>query len=276
MLHRFSREMVEREAKRIKDSIDQLVELYLETDPSLGNISEHNKFIKAVQAISLSQSPAILSNWAERHIIGYFLNDENKDMNSHQNETIKKNAEDVKFRNAISFILDKLALNEEYGWREKLSYALQALNMGETFDILKAEKVKKRKNGFTVTHLRFAAVLHVYREWGRLNRKHLALEYVAEAINMSIENLQKWEKTEAKLLDPNATIRKYVQDGYILAKERDELHNSLKQKNRSYDFYDIWHKKQNELACVELMHHDMLLLDYPLPILGSLLSEVKN
>lgn len=280
-MYRLTQKEAEREANRIKENIDRLLQLYLETNPELGDNSEVDKFQKAVTAVTISQSPTFLSRWAEAQIIGHLTNPAIKDANSHLHEEEKAERDVFKYRNAISFILDKQSLYEDglaqpYRWREELAVALQALNKGEVFGIIEPQKAKRRINDFTASHLRFACVLHVYRQWAILGKRCLAEEFVSKIIATSIENIKKWENNEAKELDPNRQIRNAIRNGYKIAQERDTARHNLRVSVPPIRFYSEWHKKQKDFICPELMHYDMLMIDYPLETLRNALRDVKN
>ncbi len=280
-MYRLTKKEAEREANRIKENIDRLLQLYLETDPELGDASEIDKFQKAVTALTISQSPTFLSRWAEAQIIGHFTNPSINDANSHLHEEEKAERDQIKYRNAISFILDKQSLYvdgiaQNYRWREELAAALQALNKGEVFGIIAPQKAKRRINDYTVGHLRFACVLHVYRQWAILGRRGLAEEFVSNEIGTSIENIKKWEKNEAKELDPNRQIRNAIRKGYKIAQERDAARHNLRLSTPPIRFYSEWHKKQKEFMCPELMHYDMLMIEYPLETLRNALLDIKK
>lgn len=205
-------ELDDNQIVRCYEIVDDLIRLYKETDPAHG--SEDYKTEKAYQAINkIGMLSAILTEWAEAHIIGCYYNvAKSQDKwidaaasNSHKNElmvygelldNIFEDDESIAcHRTALSVMLrNTFRRSGIMGWRMILSESLQALNDGQVEWLLAPTKMKVQGNAYELSNLKWAAIKHVYRLIGEGWKKTAAQQKVAESCGTTFEAIKKWEK----------------------------------------------------------------------------------
>jgi hypothetical protein len=137
------------------ETLEELIDIYVDTDPRLGPISEKEKDWSALWAIRLAGNLThLLTDWAENHIAGAVYrrartqNKSTFDWNSHANEHQIHEQEDglsltpEQFREYIATVLEQSSRYRR-DWRQGLSDGLSALNDGEVQFFTKPSKDKK-------------------------------------------------------------------------------------------------------------------------------------
>jgi len=82
-----------------------------------------------------------------------------------------------------------------FAFRDPLRRALQALNAGETLDLVRPAPTGMWGSPFSLAELRFLAVNHVFLRWGAGIKKKKAREDVAACLGVSPATLRTWETT---------------------------------------------------------------------------------
>ena len=145
-------ELTEEQIRQCHDLIDDLVLLFKETDPQLGQKSQKDKEEKALQALNkVGLLTGILTEWAENQIFGTYYKVakskdnwvDQEDCDKHENELMwyGDNIPDDAFSNENHLICERLAMGKilhntfsrygRMGWRLALKEALYALNEGQ-------------------------------------------------------------------------------------------------------------------------------------------------
>src|SRR5262249_52933903 len=96
-------------------------------------------------------------------------------------------------RSSIARLLYSDNANTSF-WRNHLSRALEALNAGEVDPLFHPERTGRRGKPHQLDGLRAMAIGHVYFHMGSGEKKHVALENVAEKLKVSVETIRSWEK----------------------------------------------------------------------------------
>lgn len=195
------------------DIVDELVRLHKETNPAKASTKYKNE--KAYQALNhIGMLAAILTEWAEAHIIGaYNKLAKSKDKwidddttNSHENELMWykekpptdffENEEHLMcYRTAIaSIIYNTFRLSGATGWRAGIAHSLRALNDGQVDYFLRPTNTKLQGDGYDLSNLKWAAVEHVYKLVGEGWKKTAAQQRIAEYCGTTFESIKKWEK----------------------------------------------------------------------------------
>ena len=104
---------------------------------------------------------------------------------------------DEGLRRVIVRLLSSTDANSSF-WRFPLGSALRAANAGERDAFFEPSKTRRRGYPYQLDVRRATAVSHVYYRWGKGLKKHVAMEQVAHALNVSTETLRDWEKKLAK------------------------------------------------------------------------------
>jgi hypothetical protein len=190
----------------VLSTLEQLIDLYCDSDPRLGPTSEKGKHWAALTAIRLAGDLRYhLTGWAEDHIAGAIFRhahtqDKSRfDWNSHANEHQYLASEEglaltaEQFREYIATMLERSA-RSRMDWRQQLSDSLAALNEGEVQFLTSPSKTSKHGRPFTLRQLRWFAVLHVHVLVGSGMKKYAAENRIADELAVSVETLRAWEK----------------------------------------------------------------------------------
>lgn len=205
----------------VQPFIDDLYELYEETDPSKGCVSEKWKLERAQNAIHIWwRAYGYLLLWAQSQIVGYELVKEFPDWanqldltpdchelellglsyahNPPENQLAKDPPDgfdltDDVLRRAIARLLLSTDANSSF-WRFPLEHALRAANAGELASLCKPSMTRRRGQPYRLDYTKANAVAHVHYLIGKGIKKHIALERIADAVAQSPETLKDWEK----------------------------------------------------------------------------------
>lgn len=199
----------------VQPLIDRLYELYEQTDPSKGHVSERGKLQSAQYAIHIWwQVYGELLLWAQSQIAGYEVTKESPrwreelvkrlggefDEDSHELEQIGlsfthlgilPNVEVL--RKVIYRLLHSTAAKTSF-WVAPLSVALRAANAGELDIIFEPTKTRRRGRPYQLDVARAIAIAHVYYLTGKGIKKYIALERIGNALAVEAETLRGWEK----------------------------------------------------------------------------------
>ncbi len=289
----------EKEIQRCHEIVDDLVRLHRETDPVHG--SEKYKSEQAYQAINqVGMLAAILTEWAEAHIIGCYYNiAKSKEQwidddasNSHANELMwyVEELPDTIFTNDNYLMCNRTAIAAIIrntwrrggitGWRMALSESLQALNDGQVEWFLTPTNTKLQGDAYEISNLKYAAVNHVYKLMGKGWKKSAAQQKVAECCGTTFEAIKKWEKQIIKERDRKKEGLKGMQRGSIAieicrkAPDHDEEEFLIYAVNRciNTDIKDEEDKKTQALFC-DITFCYKLDQQYPLETLKDRLIE---
>jgi hypothetical protein len=218
----------------VNSYVENLVELYENTDPARENASEEDKLELARQAISkwwYLYGDLLL--WAQSQIAGYEYCKSNLDIveqlsktlgheitgDSHALEYIglrysanRVNANDPMMEKvhavmdnakadmdnvAMRALIRELLMSNSANssfWRHELVRALFALNLGHVDEILRPEPTRRQGDPIQLLRWKMAALQQVYFHVGKGLKKYRALQLVAEALGQSSETLRSWEK----------------------------------------------------------------------------------
>jgi hypothetical protein len=242
--------------------IDRLFELYEETDPSKGQASESDKLVQAQAAIHiwwLIYGKLLL--WAQAQIVGYEIakdspslvdalnnfrggeiNEDSHELELlglgyswnppwHQAERVSALTEAIEgieddlgneaLRRVIVRLLSSTDANSSFR-RFPLQEAFRALNAGERDAFCEPAKARRRGRPYRLDCCRAIAISHVHYLLGQGIKKHIALERVGEALNVSVETLRDWEKS--------LTMDDWFRREWIAAAIAGELEEEVKTK----------------------------------------------
>lgn len=247
----------EKTKQNCRDTLEELFELYEQTDPTGGKFTEEQKHRKAIDALMkagiISKS---LTEWAEDHILGLYykkgkLNiwDVPENMrNSHENELLPY-SKDVfahaecsceicpqcfsavlqNRREAISAILAYISGGDIAGWRQLTIDAFNSLNHGQVKWLATPIKTNKQGKSFDAMKLRRAAVMYLYKLMGEGYPKYVAREEILDKeYDINSEAVKKWEQ-------------QFIKDGILIKRNLEKLRkaSAFLYKNPSIDTYDI-------------------------------------
>lgn len=224
---------------RCHKTIDELVELYKDTDPEKGVSSETDKQEKAFIALNkIGYVTGVLTEWAENQIFGCYYNiAKSKDhwisqevCNRHTNELMwyGDDIPEDAFSNDDHLNCERVAIGTilknsfsrygRMGWRLSLAESLFALNEGQVEWLLNPTNTNKQGNAYDIQKLKWAAVKHVYKLIGEGWKKSAAQQKVAESCGTTFEAIKKWEKEAIKERDKDKDHLKSIQLGalYVL------------------------------------------------------------
>jgi hypothetical protein len=194
----------------VLESFEELLDLYCDSNPRLGQQSEKGKYLTALHALRVAGNLTHwLTDWAEDHIAGVIYrqahapNKHSIDWNSHANECEIYQRDDglsltaEQHREYIAIVLEHSSPNRR-DWRWGLSESLFALNDGEVQFFTRPSKTNKHGRPYTLRQLRWYAVLHVHVLVGTGMKKYAAESKIAEELGQSVETLRSWEKQQLK------------------------------------------------------------------------------
>lgn len=199
--------LTQEQKDKCHELLDEIIKLHDETTPSEGKKSEFNKCEKAF--LSLNKFGELSSNlcrWAELQVgRGQILISRGKAndfdaINTHSNEMLP--SPDItasEFREVIARILTAYSKNNAIDWKTYLAGCLYCLNEGQVKDLLEPPKKSGKKKLADLRLLKWAAICHVYKEWGeskygKRGKKDTAQRDVAKACNVGIDAIKLWEK----------------------------------------------------------------------------------
>jgi len=218
----------------VQPFIEELYELYKETDPSKGPESEKFKLHHAQNAIHIWwRVYGYLLLWAQSQIVGYEIarespeyakqlfksRDDDLTPDSHELELLGltrayniPNRQEFRVNALIEAtetfqeglnddvlrrVIVRLLLTTELNssvWIDPLVTALRAVDAGELTSLLKPSKTRRRGQPYQLDQARSGAVSHVHYLMGKGKKKYIAQQRVADALAVSTDTLRDWEK----------------------------------------------------------------------------------
>lgn len=230
----------EESINRCHQLVDELVELFKETDPALGSKSEAHKFQKAYKAINaVGMLGAILSEWAEAQILGHYWqaakSKNYRQNNSHSCELMWYDKDALfdhftvmppdDYRRAISgIIFNSYRIAGVMSWRAELNRSLDALNDGHVYPLIAPMKTQLKGNAYEISELKWIAIQHVYRLVGEGEKKMAAQQIIAEHCGATADAIKKWEKLIIKDYDPDKeALNKIKLGAQIIAQTKKDV-----------------------------------------------------
>lgn len=186
--------------------VDNLLCLEEETQPSTGEGSEYKKTIKARLALSLAGTLVEhLAGWAIDHEIGRVLEDGGPvykvdgPLSSKDDHHFEAVASDYTFddptqnRRILVRLLEKNSGGFPIALACLASWALAALDAGETDPMLSPERTGKRNPAYTLLLHQMRAIEHVEFRRGTGKTANEARDIVGQAYNVNARTIEKWE-----------------------------------------------------------------------------------
>ena len=191
------------DAQSLRDILEFLIDLRTRSDPALGNSSAPQKHYNAQQVeLFVGLLVDSLCGWAFDHQIGIAKEDFSKvpslgEADDHRFEIIGRSHQPGNPTLDRKILARCVAIGGvvPFAFRDPLRRALQALNAGETLDLVRPAPTGMWGSPFSLADLRFLAVNHVFLRWGAGIKKKKAGEDVAACLGVSPATLRTWETT---------------------------------------------------------------------------------
>lgn len=215
--------------QRVQEIVEDLLEIEARSHPQ--NPSPDEKELDSIRALAAAGDLVeLLAGWAIDHRAGMILNgatvfpwlqddqEAHTEANSHRHEEMgstylqdKAPGDPLQNRHIIAEVVARVPLLPA-ALRNEISEALQAVDFGETHDLLLPPK-GQHKNAYTKWRLRLRAIEHAYFLYGGGETKETAFYQVAEAYGVADSTVDSWNRGRFGLLHHfGATTLKVAQD----------------------------------------------------------------